>query len=235
MKRLLKTLLSVTALLYPFAVTAMCRMDHRCFGDCYALRSYENVGGQYCTVCGMFCDSVALSKGGKNASRNRDLPEDARQGEADLSVESEDILFINVSSEVVRSFACTNPDAAQILVFLGQRSRAVPASVPANGDATAERLSTCASVLFSISSGYSEQPFQALLREMNKTTNEYSSVTWNLRRHGGDRGTLILRHRIVDPASKSIRAIYPDVEVELKWIATGPAGYWEAIQAKATQ
>jgi hypothetical protein len=142
--------------------------------------------------------------------------------------ESQELLFLSADVALIADIANINPDAAALLYALTRRSETPSLGLPMSGDGGATVLFTASAVVEMMQEGATAERTISKSRPISQK--DWSSRTkYEVTKHKDGKGLLLLRHRLVDKADTEMEAPHPDIAVELKWIPTGRAGYWKAV------
>lgn len=225
----------VSELLVP--ATAMAQPQHcpyeqtctRCMG---IGRSYVMVGGLYCTVCNGFCPIILLpiAPPGGGAPTDASTLRALEQQVADKQPKSER-LFVQVSDSIVRTVANVNPDVAVQLYALSVFSAQGAPAMPMSGDGGAKGMFSPAALDALLMDKTLSAPLDAYMLPV-PIGGATSQTRYAVTKTKGS-AYMLMSHRLIDDRNVEVGSPYPDIKLDLQWIATGAAGYWQVISWQA--
>eukprot|EP00456_Euglypha_rotunda_P034253 TRINITY_DN26408_c1_g1_i2.p1 TRINITY_DN26408_c1_g1~~TRINITY_DN26408_c1_g1_i2.p1 ORF type:complete len:168 (+),score=32.03 TRINITY_DN26408_c1_g1_i2:229-732(+) len=136
-------------------------------------------------------------------------------------------LFLKIDRALVEQLAEINPPAAGLMYGLAQMSQQPEPGAASEGDSGSPIVLSRDSVYEIMSA---DADVDTVIR-LGKTLGEgqYSSVTFKLIKLPEGKGVMRYAHSVRNEAGELVQRLYPDVDLNLSWVKTGRAGYWNAV------
>ena len=143
---------------------------------------------------------------------------------------SDERLMLQTPNDIIRSIACINPDVALMLAGINSMSRQVSVSLPTVGMGTTGKKVTCDAVLDNLKRNGDDVHVWDSAPAVGLNKDDYGKVSWILSKDSAAKAKLVLVYEIFDVNNNSIAKPYPDVTLELKWVADASTGYWSSTK-----
>ena len=166
---------------------------------------------------------------------NRDFGRATRRETADGAAISEEPLLIKTPNAMIRSLACVNPNAAQMLNGMNRLSQQAPVFQPTTGMATTGKKITCSDVLNSLELNGDDAHIWNAAPPISDNKDDYGKISWVLTKQGVSKATPRFNYQVFDIENNLIGAPYPDITLDLEWVPVKNAGYWNAVRSSSNK
>lgn len=141
-------------------------------------------------------------------------------------------LLLQAPETLLREVAEVNPDVAAHLQLLSRFSALGSPPLPMAGDGRFSKLQTRASVLALLQAKDAQADIEPLMAAL-PARDEASITRYSVTRAGDGRASLLGSQRVIAKDGTELAQPHPDIRLELRWVTSGHAGYWQAVSWRA--